>query len=254
MVRRSFIAGNWKMNKGLNESLELAKALNVAVGGVGGVDMLVCPVSVNLESVGKVLAGSNIKLGAQNMYCEDSGAYTGEVAPAMLKAVGCEYIIIGHSERRAYFGDTNELVNAKVKKAFMSDLNPIMCIGETLEERESDKTFAVIEKQVMEGLSGTEEYVNGDKKELVLAYEPVWAIGTGKVATPEQAQTVHSFIRGLLAKIYGSETAEKIRIQYGGSVKPDNIKDLISQKDIDGALVGGAALKVDSFAGIINNA
>jgi triosephosphate isomerase (TIM) len=251
-MRKAFIAGNWKMYTDVDEAVALVSSLNQKMGGITKVDVLVCPPAVNLDGVNKVLAGSQIKLGAQNMHFEMSGAYTGEISGSMLRAVGCRYVIVGHSERRAYFEETDEMVNKKIKAAFEQGLIPIMCVGETLEQREAGKTFDVIEKQVVNGLVDTIEYIVNNNKEIVLAYEPIWAIGTGKVATPEQAQEVHKFIRNKLKEIFNEKVAQDIRIQYGGSVKPENIKDLIVKEDIDGALVGGASLKVDSFCSIID--
>jgi triosephosphate isomerase len=197
------------------------------------------------------LKESGIKLGAQNMYFEESGAFTGEISPAMIKSVGCEFVILGHSERRTIFGETNQTINKKIKAAVKHEIKPIFCIGETLDERESGVTFKVIETQVKEGLSGLSEV---ELANLIIAYEPVWAIGTGKNATPAQAQEVHKFIRDLISKLYSPAFAEKLVIQYGGSVKPDNSKELMSQPDIDGALVGGACLKADPFIKIIESA
>jgi len=209
---------------------------------------VICPPFTNLTEVAKIVQGTNIGLSAQNIYWEDSGAYTGEISSPMLKELGCQYVIIGHSERRAYFGETNETVNKKIKAALAHNLTPIVCVGEVLEQRENGKTFDVVKDHVFRALEGILE---ADAKKIIIAYEPVWAIGTGKTATPEQAQEVHAFIRGLLKELYNEEVASAIRIQYGGSVKPDNAKDLLAKEDIDGALVGGASLKIDSFVKII---
>jgi triosephosphate isomerase len=211
----------------------------------------VCPPFTSLALAQKILDGSPIALGAQNMYPEDEGAFTAEVSPKMLKSVGCQYVIIGHSERRQYFKETNEFINKKAKKALASGLIPIICVGETLEERENNITDRVVTTQVKGCL---QDISAADVEKSIIAYEPVWAIGTGKVATPQQAQDVHKLIRGLVAQLYGAATAEKIVIQYGGSVKPENAKELLHQPDIDGALVGGACLKADSFAAIVQAA
>jgi len=249
-MRKPFIAGNWKLNLLKNEAVKLAETLAKELKGVDQVEIAVAPVFTVICEVAKILRGSNIGLSGQDLYWENSGAFTGEVSPAMLKDAGCGYCIIGHSERREYFNETDSTVNKKVKAAIASGLVPIMCIGEKLEEREAEKTLKVIDRQMRAGL---QTIPKADASKIVLAYEPVWAIGTGKTATPAQAQEVHGFIRKLLAELYDAELAESIRIQYGGSVKPDNIKELMTQKDIDGALVGGASLKADSFIGIIKN-
>jgi len=247
-MRRPIIAGNWKMYKTVGEALELVNGLKNELKAETAVDVVVCPPFTAISEVAKSLKGSNIGYGAQDIYWEEEGAYTGEIAPKMLTDLGCKFCIIGHSERRSYFGETNETVNKKVKAALKHGLTPIMCVGEKLEERDSGKTFDVVKNHVEGGLTGlTKE----DAVKIVIAYEPVWAIGTGRNATPEQAQEVHKFIRGLLSKIYGEDTSSKIRIQYGGSVKPDNIKNIMAGPDIDGALVGGASLKVKDFAEII---
>lgn len=234
------MAGNWKMNKTEAEAVDFVKQLKPLVSSVSDKDILVCPPFVTLSKVNDVIKGSNIALGGQNLFWEDSGAFTAEISAPMLKAVGCTYVIIGHSERRQYFNETDETVNKRLKAALKHSLNAIVCVGETLEQREKGDTFKVIEKQVKDGLK---ELNTTDWSLITVAYEPVWAIGTGKTATPAQAQEVHKFIRGLLPK----EVAEKVRILYGGSVKPANVKELMSQPDIDGGLVGGASLKVDSF-------
>jgi len=249
-MRRPIIAGNWKMNKTIGDAVELVEALKPQVADVTDVDIVVGPPFIALAAVAKVIENTNIALAAQNMYWEESGAFTGELSPIMLKDVGCQYAIIGHSERRQYFGETNEMVNNKVKAAHNYGLTPIVCVGEKLEERESNITEDVIKEQVVNGLAGLSE---AEMLKTVMAYEPLWAIGTGKTATPDQAQEVHDFIRGLLAGIYSAETAEKVRIQYGGSVKPANIAELIAQPDVDGALVGGASLQADSFAQIVKS-
>ncbi|MBL7156989.1 MAG: triose-phosphate isomerase [Candidatus Omnitrophica bacterium] len=247
-MRKPIIAGNWKMNKTVEESIALSNGIKRDLFDIDNIEIVLCPPFTSLTDVSDVITDTNISLGAQNMFWETKGAYTGEIAPDMLKHVGCKYVIIGHSERRAYFGETNETVNKKVKTALKEGLLPIMCVGERLEERESQKTFDVISEHVKKGLAdiGKKEILS-----MVIAYEPVWAIGTGKNATPDQAQEVHKFIRDILAKKYGEKISEEIRIQYGGSVKPDNIESLIKEKDIDGALVGGASLKEESFIGIV---
>ena len=247
-MRKPLIAGNWKMNKNSAESVKLVSQLREMVSDVKEVEIVVAPPYTALGSVADAIKGSNILLSAQNVFWEESGAFTGEVAPLMLKDIGCQYAIVGHSERRQYFGETNETVNKRLKAALKVSLTPIVCIGEVLEEREADKTLDVIEKQLKEGLNGLSE---DEMEKVVVAYEPVWAIGTGKTATPDQAQEVHQFIRKLIARIVGETVAEGMRILYGGSVKPDNVDQLMSQKDIDGALVGGASLKADSFARIV---
>jgi len=247
-MRKPIIAGNWKMNKTVGEARELVKALKGKVANVTDVEIVVAPVFTALSAVAKIIKGTEIKLAAQDMYWEAEGAFTGEVSPLMLKDVGCHYVMIGHSERRAYFSETNETVNKKVKAAHAHSLKPIVCVGERLEQRESGITKDVIRDHVVNGLVGvTEEQMLNT----VIAYEPVWAIGTGKTATPEQAQEVHEFIRGLLTEIYSSDVAEAVRISYGGSVKPGNIAQLMSQPDIDGGLIGGASLDAESFAQIV---
>ena len=246
-MRRPLIAGNWKMHNNCAQSVELVSRLIKSVPA-SEVDIVVAPPYTALSSVAAVLKDSPIALAAQNIFWEESGAFTGEIAPAMLKDVGCTHVIIGHSERRQFFNETNDTVNKRLKAALKASLIPIVCIGETLSEREGEKTLAVIEEQITEGLHN----VSPDEMEpVIIAYEPVWAIGTGKTATPEQAQEVHHFIRELVARIFSGQVAEGIRILYGGSVKPDNVDHLMAQTDIDGALVGGASLKADSFTRII---
>jgi|SRR5690554_459388 len=251
-MRKKVIAGNWKMNNDLNESQNLISKL---INGLSGLkincDVIICPPFTSLSEANSLIKNTVIKLGAQNVYHEDSGAYTGEISPQMLKSAGCEYVIIGHSERRTIFKESNETINKKIKKALEHGLKVIFCVGETLEEREKNITNDVVKTQVIEGLEGI-----GEKgiANIIIAYEPVWAIGTGKVATPQQAQDVHNFIRKLIADKYSSSSAENLIIQYGGSVKPDNAAELLSQPDIDGALVGGACLKAESFIEIIKAA
>jgi triosephosphate isomerase len=252
MGRLPFIAGNWKMNKTVGEALDLVKGLKAAISGVigveGEVEVAVAPPFTALYAVGKEIEGSSILLAAQNLYWEEKGAFTGEISPLMLKEVGCHYVIIGHSERRQFFGETDETVNRRIKAALAQGLKVIFCIGETLKEREGGKTFSVIERQMEGGLKGLDDREIGN---MVIAYEPVWAIGTGKTATPEQAEEVHRFIRGKLGELYSRGVSEEIRIQYGGSVTPENIKGLMNQPNIDGALVGGASLKAESFSKIV---
>lgn len=247
-MRRSIIAGNWKMNNTIEEGLKLVEELKGLVKEAKG-DVVVCPPFVALDAVLKTVKGTNIKVGAQNMHFEEKGAYTGEVAPAMLAAMGVEYVIIGHSERRQYFNETDETVNKKTKKAFEHNLTPIVCCGESLEEREANITEEVLGRQIKLDLAGL---TNEQVEKLVVAYEPIWAIGTGKTATDEQANETIAYIRNVIAGMYGKETAEKTRIQYGGSVKPSTIKAQMAQSDIDGALVGGASLKAEDFAAIVN--
>ncbi len=248
MARLPFIAGNWKMNKTVGEAVDLVKELKTALSGVKGVEVAVAPPFTALFAVGKEIESSPIRLAAQNLYWEEKGAFTGEISPVMLKEVGCHYVIVGHSERRQLFGETDETVNRRMKAAFSHGLKVIFCIGETLNEREGEKTFAVIERQLESGLKGSGER---EVRNVVIAYEPVWAIGTGKTATPEQAEEVHGFIRSRLGKLYPKEVAEEIRIQYGGSVTGENIRGLMDKPNIDGALVGGASLKADSFSRIV---
>jgi triosephosphate isomerase len=247
-MRRPFIAGNWKMNLDRASAVTLAEGLAKASAGIDGVDMAVCPPSCYLDAVGAAVAGSNVALGAQNVYHEADGAYTGEISTAMLGDLGCKYVILGHSERRHVMGETDQDINKKVLATLKAGLLPIVCVGELLEEREAGKTLDVIRTQFEGSLAGlTAEQM----LQIVIAYEPVWAIGTGKVATPQQAEGVHLDLRKIMAGCYNEEVAESVRIQYGGSVKPDNAAELLGQPNIDGALVGGAALKVDSLMGII---
>ena len=238
------------MYKTIKEAIDLANGLKRELFKIDfdGIDVVLCPAFTALSEVAEVLIETGIGLGAQNIYWQEEGAFTGEVSPLMLKDAGCQYVIIGHSERRQFFGETNITVNNKIKAALKVGLTPIICVGENLQERESNNTFKVIENHLKGGLV---DISAEDLLKSVIAYEPVWAIGTGKTATPEQAQEVHKFIRDLLRKMYGEEVASSIRIQYGGSVKPENIAELISKPDVDGALVGGASLKVDSFSAIV---
>jgi triosephosphate isomerase len=249
MPRTPIVAGNWKMNLDRAKARELTGAVAARRGEAAGVELVLCPPAVYIETVGTTLqaAKTDVALGAQNMFDKPSGAFTGEVAPPMLVDFGCRFVILGHSERRTLFGESDAIVNAKTKAALAAGLTPIVCVGETLEEREAGRTDAVVTAQIKGSLAGLSA---ADIEKIVVAYEPVWAIGTGKVATPLQAQEVHALIRGLLAALASAETAAKVRIQYGGSVKPDNAADLAAQPDIDGALVGGASLKADDFLGI----
>lgn len=249
-MRKIIIAGNWKLNKTLFEAIDLVNGLKRELVDVSAVDIVVCPVFTALSDVKDTLTDTNIEVGAQNLYWEDSGAFTGEVSAPLLKDLGVKYVIIGHSERRQFFGETNETVNKRIKAALKHKLIPIVCVGENLQEREANKTFDVVRDHIEGSLSG---FTKDEIKEMVIAYEPVWAIGTGKTATAQQAQEVHKYIRGLLEKIAGAEVAQAVRIQYGGSVKAENTAELIGQEDIDGALVGGASLKADSFAAIVKN-
>ncbi len=247
-MRQRIIAGNWKMNKTIPEAIELAKGVVAATAGATA-EVVVCPTYVCLAAVGEVVKGTHVALGAQDMHWEKSGAFTGKVSADMLLSAGVRYVIIGHSEQRTYFHETNETVNKKVKAALAAGLLPIVCVGETLAEREGGRTQAVVEDHVVGGYAGLSPQ---DALKTVIAYEPVWAIGTGKVATPEQAQEVHAFIRGtLLMRLYGAEVAAAIRIQYGGSMKADNAAELLAKPDIDGGLIGGAALKAADFGGIV---
>ncbi len=247
-MRKTIVAGNWKMNKTPKEALELIETLKPLVAGRDDVEVVFCPPFIDLMLAVEATKGTNIKIGAQNMYFEESGAYTGEVAPNMVKEAGCEYVILGHSERRAYFGETDETVNKKVLKAFEHELKPIICVGETLEQREQGITEDLVRMQTKIALKD----VPAEQAVLaVIAYEPVWAIGTGKTATSVQAEEVCAAIRKVLCEIYDEETASKIRIQYGGSVNAGNAAELFAMPNIDGGLVGGASLKAD-FAKIVN--
>jgi triosephosphate isomerase len=248
MNRRPLLAGNWKMHTTVQEAEHLAAAVVQAAAKTAGRDVMIAPPYTALAAAGKILSGTGVLLGAQNVHWEEKGAFTGEISAAMLKDVGCVMAIIGHSERRHVFGETDRMINKRLTAALQFGLIPVLCIGETLQEREAGQTLKVLEDQVRAGLAGLDS-VDGAK--LVVAYEPVWAIGTGKTATEAQAQEAHSFIRKLLADMFEKNIAAQIRILYGGSVKPENIDILMQQEDIDGALVGGAALKADSFERII---
>jgi triosephosphate isomerase (TIM) len=249
--RKKLIAGNWKMNKTSADAVALVSDLVAAIGKQNDVEVVVCPPFTALEAVGKGLEGSTVKLGAQNMHPDASGAFTGEIAPPMLRAIFATHVILGHSERRSYFAESDEFINQKVLSALKNQLRPILCVGETLAEREGGSTLKVVQTQTERGLEGvSKEQAAG----IVIAYEPVWAIGTGKVATTEQAQEVHAFIRGLLTKLFTEAVAQKVRILYGGSMKPANAAELLAQKDIDGGLIGGASLEARSFADLVNAA
>jgi triosephosphate isomerase len=251
MIRKKLIAGNWKMNKTFAEAAELAREIVLAVANRPDVDVVICPPFTALESVAKVVEGSAIKLGAQNMHHEASGAFTGEISAPMLRAFFATHVILGHSERRTLFGETDNFINKKVLTALKNQLRPILCVGETLAEREAGSTLKVVQTQLEACLEGVSKELATN---VIIAYEPVWAIGTGKNATADQAQEVHAFIRGLLTKIFGAQPAGRIRILYGGSMKPANAAELLAQNDIDGGLIGGASLEVRSFIDLINAA
>jgi triosephosphate isomerase len=250
-MRKTIIAGNWKLFKTIPEAIELANGLKRELLDCVAVDTVLCPVYTALSEVAEIIQETEIKLGAQDLYWNDEGAFTGEVSGKMLKDAGCSFVIIGHSERRQFFGETNETVNKKVKAALANGLTPIVCCGEMLAEREAGNTFKVLDDHIKNGLIGLSEE---EVLKIVIAYEPVWAIGTGKTATPAQAQEAHKYIRDLLVKLYNKDAADAIRLQYGGSVKPDNITELMKQPDVDGALVGGASLQVASFSEIVKKA
>ncbi|WP_146456056.1 triose-phosphate isomerase [Rubripirellula tenax] len=251
MSRRILIAGNWKMNTRRADAVALAKGIVAAVGENPTVEVVLCPPSVYVSSVANAVAGTPVELGSQNLYAAADGAFTGEVNAAMLTDVGCRFVILGHSERRAIMGETDAQISEKLHAALAGNLVPIVCVGETLEDREAGNTEKVVETQLRGSLEGLDE---ARAAGVVIAYEPVWAIGTGKTASPEQAEEVHAFIRKLLGELFGADVAGQIRIQYGGSVKPGNAKELLGQPNIDGALVGGASLKIEDFMGIINPA
>jgi triosephosphate isomerase (TIM) len=251
MIRKKLIAGNWKMNKTSADAVALAREVVAASGAQSDVEVVICPPFTALEGVAAAIDGSLVKLGAQNMHFEASGAFTGEVSAPMLRALFATHVILGHSERRTLFGETDELVNKKVLAALKNQLRPILCVGEVLAEREAGSTLKVVQAQTERALDGVSRELSAS---IVIAYEPVWAIGTGKVATTEQAQEVHGFIRGLLTKLYGEAAAQRVRILYGGSMKPANAPDLLSQKDIDGGLIGGASLESRSFTELIRAA
>ncbi|HCD36463.1 triose-phosphate isomerase [Chlorobium phaeovibrioides] len=249
-MRRKIVVGNWKMNKTVAESTELASAVVAALGSdCSACEAGIAPTYPALDSVGRTIKGSEVLLVAQNCHYEDDGAFTGEVSTGMLNALGCSYVIIGHSERRQYFGETDATVNLRIKKVLAAGMKAILCVGETLEERESGAFEAVVSTQVTGGLQGVV-----DISDIVIAYEPVWAIGTGRTASSEQAQEVHKIIRNKVAELYGAPAADAVRIQYGGSVKPSNAAELFAMPDIDGGLIGGAALKAEDFAAIVKAA
>jgi len=250
-MRKPLIAGNWKVYKTISEAIILANGIKREMVDFTSSDIVLCPPFTALNSVYEIIMDTPIKLGAQDIAWEKEGAFTGEVSSVMLKDCGCEFVIIGHSERRKYFGETDEIVNKKIRAALSGSLIPIVCIGESLKERESNLTIEVVKKQLKGGLR---ELTDEQISKIIIAYEPVWAIGTGKTATPLQAEEVHCFIRKWIEEVFSSKIAENLRILYGGSVKPSNIKELMVQDDIDGALVGGASLKVESFAEIVKNA
>ena len=243
-MRKPFIAANWKLNKTISETQEFISRLIPAVKGLSDVDIVISPPFTSLSSAAEKLKGTNVTLAAQNVFYEEKGAYTGEISPLMLIDIGCKYVIVGHSERRQYFNETDDIVNKKIKAAKKAGLGIIFCIGESLDDREAGKTFDVLNREIEKGLNGV------DPADMVIAYEPIWAIGTGRTATPEQAQDVHSYIREKINVLY-SKKADEICIIYGGSVTPENIDSLMACKDVDGALVGGASLKVESFINII---
>jgi len=248
VVRTPVIAGNWKMNLLVGDALSLVEELKELLAEVTDVEIVVCPPYTALYPVGQALAGSTIALGGQDCYPVENGAYTGEISPSMLKDAGCAWTIVGHSERRRYFDETDDFLNRKLKFALASDLKVMFCVGETLEEREAGEMDDVLRRQVREGLEGLSE---ADFGRLLIAYEPVWAIGTGLTATPDQADEAHGFVRALVREQYGDTVSEGLRIQYGGSVKPENAVELMEKSNVDGALVGGASLKAESFASIV---
>jgi len=247
-MRKPVIAGNWKMHNTISEALDLVRGVKSQVEGITDVEIIVSPVYTALASVAAELKGSNINVASQNIFWEEKGAFTGEIAPNMITDAGCSHAIIGHSERRQYFGETDETVNKRVKASLAAGLIPILCVGETLEERDAGNTIAVVETQIKGGLV---DISAEDMAKIIVAYEPVWAIGTGKTATPDMAEDVHKQIRSIVAEISDAAIADGTRILYGGSVKPENVDELMAQPDIDGALVGGAALKADSFVRLV---
>jgi len=251
MSRKKLMAGNWKMNKTAADAAALIKDIAFNVGQRGDVDVVVCPPFTALETAAAALEGSVVKLGAQNMHPEASGAYTGEISAPMLRSLFVTHVILGHSERRTYFGETDAFINLKLLAALKNQLRPILCVGESLAEREAATTLKVIQGQVERGLEGVSKEL---APSIVVAYEPVWAIGTGKVATSDQAQEVHAYIRGLLSKLFGDAAAQRVRILYGGSMKPSNAAELLGQADIDGGLIGGASLESRSFLDLIKAA
>ncbi len=247
-MRKPIIAGNWKMSLSIAEAKEFVTAIKAQVSGAD-VEAVLCAPFTMLKDVKEAASGTAIKVGAQNMHFEESGAFTGEISPSMLKEIGVDYVIIGHSERRQYFNETDETVNKKVLKALEHNILPIMCCGETLEQREAEETKNVVKIQIEKGLADVDKQILIN---VVIAYEPIWAIGTGKTATSAEANDVIKYIRGVVADMFGQEIADKIRIQYGGSVKPGNVAEIMGESDIDGALVGGASLKPESYLGLVN--
>jgi triosephosphate isomerase len=249
-MRKPIVAGNWKMHKAVGEAIDLAAEIKGRLADDDSVEAVLCPPFTALKAVGDLIRYSNLALGAQNLFWEPQGAYTGEISAAMLEDLGCSYAIVGHSERRTYFNETDEGVARKAEALLSAGLSPIVCVGETLEQREAGETEEVVRTQVENGLGGLGEGL----LRTVIAYEPVWAIGTGKTATAEQAQEVHEFIRGLVRSMAGDDIAEAIRIQYGGSVKPENAAEIFGKPDVDGGLIGGASLKADPFVAIVKAA
>jgi triosephosphate isomerase len=248
--RKKIVAGNWKMNKGVAEAKDLASGISLELSECREVDVVLCPPFTALTTVGAIIENTSIKLGAQNMHWENEGAFTGEISPSMLRDIYCHYVILGHSERRGGFGETDAVVNRKVKTALAGNLLPIVCVGESLEQREGGTAKDVVRRQVENSLAGVGEKL----PKVIIAYEPVWAIGTGRTATPEQAQEMHAFIREVIRGVSNEDTAESMRIQYGGSMKPANAAELLAQSDIDGGLIGGAALDARSFVEIVRAA
>ena len=249
--RKLFVAGNWKMNTSQNDARVLVEGIRNKTENFNNIDIACMPPFVYLFLMKEILTGTKVKYGGQNMYYEEKGAYTGEVSPLMLRDLDCAYVIIGHSERRKYFSETDDVLNKKLKAALKNNLLPIFCLGETQEERDGNLAEKITERQLINGLAGVSPE---EAEKITIAYEPVWAIGTGKNATPEQAQEMHKFLRGLLEKNFGKEVSQVIRIQYGGSVTPDNVENILIKEDIDGALVGGASLKIDSFIELLKKA
>lgn len=250
-MRKPIVAGNWKMNKSVTEAEDLAGGIKIDLAQCTEVDVVLCPPFTALKAVSDIITGTQIRLGAQNMHWEKNGAFTGEISAELLRDIYCHFVILGHSERRTYFGETNEIVNRKAKAALANNLLPIVCVGETLEERDAGRMEKVVSEQVRQSLAELDEAA---MRKTIIAYEPVWAIGTGRTATPEQAQEVHSLIRGLLSELYNETTARAVRIQYGGSMKPSNAAELLEQPDIDGGLIGGASLDAHAFVEIVRAA
>ena len=251
MERKTIIAGNWKMNYTSSQTKSLVAEFIDKVFDITDIELIICPVFTALHAAVEVSVNSKVSIGAQNVHWERNGAFTGEISAEMLKEISVEYVIIGHSERRQYFGETDQTTNQRLQAAINAELKPIFCVGETLEQRQDGQTETVISKQIKIGLDGISA---NQLEKITIAYEPVWAIGTGMTATPEQAQDVHEFIRKLIRNTFGGKVADRVRIQYGGSVKPNNIRELMSKPDIDGALVGGASLKVEDFSLLVHNA